>query len=48
MGSLLLDLDYEKIANCVKIPDETFRDKIFKIIEENVTTMKWELGKILS
>ncbi len=46
VGSIILDFDYEKMANAVKIPDEKFRDKIYKSIEENVTTMKRELGHI--
>ena len=46
VGSIILDFDYEKMVNAIKVPDEKFRDKIYKSIEENVTTMKRELGKI--
>jgi lipoate-protein ligase A len=46
VGSLILDFDYEKMVNAIKIPDEKFRDKIFKTMEENVTTMKKELDFI--
>ena len=48
VGSIILDFDYEKMVNAIKVPDEKFRDKIFKTMEENVTTMKKELGKIPS
>jgi lipoate-protein ligase A len=46
VGSLILDFDYEKMVNAIKVPDEKFRDKIYKTMEENVTTMKRELGNI--
>jgi len=46
VGSVILDFDYNKMAQSIKIPDEKFRDKIHKSIEENVTSMKKELGKI--
>jgi lipoate-protein ligase A len=48
VGSLMLDFNYEQMTHAVKIPDEKFRDKIYKTLEENVTTMKRELGKIPS
>jgi len=46
VGSTILDFDYDKMAHAIKIPDEKFRDKVYKTIEENVTSMKKELGKI--
>lgn len=46
VGSIILDFDYDKMTNAIKVPDEKFRDKIFKTMEENVTNMKRELGKI--
>lgn len=46
VGSIMLDFNYEKMAHAVRIPDEKFRDKIFKTMEENVTTMKREIGTI--
>jgi len=46
VGSIMLDIDYEKMARSIKVPDEKFRDKIFKTMKENVTTMKGELGII--
>ncbi|MHA2431255.1 MAG: lipoate--protein ligase family protein [Promethearchaeota archaeon] len=46
VGSIILDFNYEKMVNAIKVPDEKFRDKIFKTMEENVTTMNRELGRI--
>ena len=46
VGSVILDFDYDKMANSIKVPDEKFRDKIYRSIEENVTSMKKELGKV--
>ena len=46
VGSIILDFDYEKMVNAIKVPDEKFRDKIYKTMEENVTTMNKELNGI--
>lgn len=43
VGSVILDFDYDKMAHAIKVPDEKFRDKVFKTMKENVTTMKREL-----
>jgi lipoate-protein ligase A len=48
VGDILLDFDYEAMSKILKVPDEKFRDKIFKSMEENLTTMKRELGTIPS
>jgi lipoate-protein ligase A len=45
VGSIILDFDYDKMAHAIKVPDEKFRDKIYKSMEENVTNMKKEIGK---
>jgi lipoate-protein ligase A len=45
-GSLILDFDYDKMTHAIKAPDEKFRDKVFKTMKENLTTMKRELGRI--
>lgn len=44
VGGILLDFDYETMAKILKVPDEKFRDKVYKTMEENLTTMKRELG----
>ena len=46
VGSIILNFDYDKMTHAIKVPDEKFRDKIYKTMEENVTNMKRELGKI--
>jgi lipoate-protein ligase A len=44
VGNLILDFDYETMSRVLKIPDEKFRDKVKKTIEENLTTIKRERG----
>jgi lipoate-protein ligase A len=45
VGNLILDFDYETMSRVLKIPDEKFRDKVRKTIEENLSTMRRELGE---
>jgi lipoate-protein ligase A len=44
VGNLILDFDYSTMARVLRIPDEKFRDKVKKTIEENLTTISRELG----
>jgi lipoate-protein ligase A len=46
VGGILMDFDYKTMARVLKVPDEKFRDKIYKSMEANLTTMKRELGKV--
>jgi lipoate---protein ligase len=46
VGGILMDFDYATMSKILKVPDEKFRDKIYKTMEENLTTMKRELGYI--
>lgn len=46
VGGILMDFDYETMSKILKVPDEKFRDKIYKSMEENLTTMKRELGTL--
>lgn len=48
VGGILLDFDYQAMSRILKVPDEKFRDKVFKTMEENLTTMKRELGTVPS
>ena len=48
VGGILLDFDYQAMSRILKVPDEKFRDKIYKTMEENLTTMRRELGSIPS
>jgi len=45
VGNLILDFDYETMSRVLKIPDEKFRDKVKKTIEENLSTIRRELGE---
>jgi lipoate-protein ligase A len=46
VGGILLDFNYKAMSRILKVPDEKLRDKVFKTMEENVTTMKRELGMV--
>ncbi|MBS7655613.1 hypothetical protein KEJ50_03835 [Candidatus Bathyarchaeota archaeon] len=46
VGNIILDLDYEAMAQVLKVPDEKFRDKMVKSMKEWVTSLKRELGYI--
>jgi len=46
VGGILMDFDYETMGKILKVPDEKFRNKIYKSMEENLTTMKRELGTV--
>jgi len=48
VGGILMDFDYRTMSRVLKVPDEKFRDKIHKSMEENLTTMKRELGTLPS
>jgi len=48
VGGILLDFDYQAMSRILKVPDEKFRGKVHKTMEENLTTMKRELGIIPS
>ena len=44
VGGILLDFDYQAMSRILKVPDEKFRNKVYKTMGENLTTMKRELG----
>lgn len=46
VGGILMDFNYEMMSKILKVPDEKFRDKIYKSMEENLTNMKKELGDV--
>ncbi len=46
VGNLILDFNYEMMVRVLKVPDEKFRDKVYKTLQENLTTIKRELGDI--
>jgi lipoate-protein ligase A len=44
VGNLILDFNYAMMSRILKVPDEKFRDKVRKSIEDNLTTIRHELG----
>jgi lipoate-protein ligase A len=46
VGNLIADFDYETMTKVLRVPDEKFRDKVFKSLTENLTTIKKELGSL--
>jgi len=44
VGNLILDFNYEMMSRILKVPHEKFRDKIHQTMEENLTTIRRELG----
>ncbi|MFO8165495.1 MAG: lipoate--protein ligase family protein [Thermodesulfobacteriota bacterium] len=46
VGGILMDFNCDTMSKVIKVPDEKFRDKVFKTMEENLTTMKQELGQL--
>jgi len=35
VGNFILDFNYEMMSKCLRVPDEKFRDKVFKTLQEN-------------
>lgn len=46
VGGILLDFDFELMSKVLRVPDEKFRDKLYKTMQENLSTLKTELGYI--
>jgi lipoate-protein ligase A len=46
VGNLIKDFDYDMMARVLKVPDEKFRDKVHQTLQENLTTIRRELGEI--
>jgi lipoate-protein ligase A len=46
VGNFIQDFNYEMMAKCLRVPDEKFRDKVFKTMQENLTTILRETGSI--
>ena len=45
VGNLIADFDYETMCRVLRVPDEKYRDKVFKSMRENLTTLKRETGR---
>jgi lipoate-protein ligase A len=48
VGNLIVDFNYEMMARVLRVPDEKFRDKIYKTIYENLSTIKREIEHVPS
>ncbi|MBE9508940.1 MAG: lipoate--protein ligase family protein, partial [Chloroflexi bacterium] len=46
VGNLIVDFDYKMMARVLKLPDEKFRDKVYKTIYENLSTIKREIEDV--
>ncbi len=46
VGNFILDFDHETMSKCLRVPDEKFRDKVYKTLRENLTTIKHVTGKL--
>ncbi|HVP79348.1 MAG TPA: lipoate--protein ligase family protein [Thermodesulfobacteriota bacterium] len=46
VGGILLDFDYRAMSRILKVPDQKFRERVYKTLKENLTSMKRELGGI--
>lgn len=44
VGGVLLDFDFDTMTRVLRVPDEKFRDKMYKTMQENMSTVKLELG----
>jgi lipoate-protein ligase A len=45
VGNLIAGFDYKTMARVLRVPDAKFRDKVFKSLRENLTTLGHELGQ---
>ena len=45
VGNFMMDFNYDQMTRVLRVPDEKFRDKIHKSLQENLTTMGRELGE---
>ncbi len=46
VGNLIADFDYETMVRVLRVPDAKFRDKVFKSLRENLTTLRRELEQV--
>jgi len=45
VGNFIMDFNYEMMSKVLRVPDEKFRDKVFKTLNENLSTMLRETGQ---
>jgi lipoate---protein ligase len=46
VGNFIQDFNYDMMSKCLRVPDEKFRDKVYKTMYENLTTFERETGNI--
>jgi lipoate-protein ligase A len=46
VGNLIVDFDYETMVRVLRVPDEKFRDKVYKTLRENLSTIKREVDNV--
>jgi lipoate-protein ligase A len=44
VGNLIMDFDFREMSRVLNVPDEKFRDKVYKTLTDNLTTIRRELG----
>jgi lipoate-protein ligase A len=45
VGNFIVDFDYTTMVKVLRVPDEKFRDKVFKSMQENLSTIQREIGE---
>jgi len=45
VGNLIVDFNTREMSRVLKVPDEKFRDKVHKTLEDNLSTIRRELGE---
>jgi lipoate-protein ligase A len=46
VGNLIVDFDYEMMTRVLNVPSEKFRDKVYKTLHENLSTIKREIDDV--
>jgi len=46
VGNFILDFNFEMMSKVLRVPDEKFRDKVYKTMRESLTTMRRESGRV--
>lgn len=44
VGNFLLDFNYDMMSKVLRVPDEKFRDKVYKTLQDNLSTFVRETG----
>ena len=48
VGNLIVDFDYEMMARVLRVPDEKFRDKVYRTLQDNLSTIRREIADVPS